>query len=285
MLGLTKENLRHIALLVRRGKNPVPVVYESLGESFPLALAPGWLNLGLWHGSGDPAEAPAAARRLVETIAAELPRAGVVLDVGNGLGAQDPLIAEVTGARRLIAVNITESQLRAGARFLKDAGARPVVADATTLPIRDDSVDGVISVEAAFHFSSRASFFAECARVLRAGGVLSMSDVSMERLPESPGTALWGLAGLRVWGLARHAMIPAAEIARMAEDAGLKQVRIRSVGKRVIDPAFAYFSSRIEGGTVREPWIRWAGRLLVRGWSELRRRDMVDYVLMTARAP
>ena len=40
-----------------------------------MALAPGWLNLGLWQGDGgDPAEAPVAVRRLVENLAAALPR-------------------------------------------------------------------------------------------------------------------------------------------------------------------------------------------------------------------
>jgi Methyltransferase domain len=34
-------------------------------------------------------------------------------------------------------------------------GAAPVVGDAARLPIADGSVDGIISVEAAFHFSSR----------------------------------------------------------------------------------------------------------------------------------
>ena len=38
---------------------------------------------------------PAAVRRLVREIAAPLPRGGDVLDVGNGLGAQDALIRDV----------------------------------------------------------------------------------------------------------------------------------------------------------------------------------------------
>ncbi|HEY2803321.1 MAG TPA: hypothetical protein VGJ67_05320, partial [Actinomycetota bacterium] len=114
MTSWTKENLKHTAGLLRQGRNPAATVYDSIGPDFFLALAPGWLNLGLWEGSGDPEEAPAAARRLVETIAAELPKHADVLDVGNGLGAQDPVIAEVAEPRRLVAVNITESQLRAG---------------------------------------------------------------------------------------------------------------------------------------------------------------------------
>ena len=138
-------------------RNPAATVYDSIGSDFSVALAPGWLNLGLWEGDGsDPDEAPVAVRRLVETIAAELPTGGDVLDVGNGLGEQDPLIAQVAETRSLTAVNITLSQLVAGTPRLAEAGARGVNADATRLPLRSGSFDGVISVEAAFHFPSRA---------------------------------------------------------------------------------------------------------------------------------
>lgn len=285
MLGLTRENLRHIGLLIRRGSNPVPVIYESLGDVFPLALAPGWLNLGLWEGPGDASEAPAAARRLVENLAARLPKEGVVVDVGNGLGVQDTVIAGVARPRGLTAVNITESQLRAGRRWLNEAGAQPLIADATSLPIRDGSVDGVISVEAAFHFSSRAAFFAECGRVLRSGGVLSMSDLSIDQLPDTPGSAFWGLLGLRFWGLSRPAMVPADAIAGMARDAGLTEVRIERVGDRVIDPAFRYFNDRLDRGTLEPRWLASVGRAFLRGWTDLRRRGAVDYILLEARAP
>src|SRR6187549_1708005 len=108
----TRENVRHAASLFRYDRYPAATVYDSLGTDFFLALEPGWLNLGLWEGDGsDPAEAPQAVRRLVRTLAEDLPLNGDLLDVGNGLGAQDPLIAEVARPRSLTAVNITLSQL------------------------------------------------------------------------------------------------------------------------------------------------------------------------------
>jgi SAM-dependent methyltransferase len=285
VLGLTKENWRHVALLVRQGRNPAPVVYDSLGPNFPLAFSPGWLNLGLWESDGDVDEAPVAVRRLVERVAAVLPVGGVILDVGNGLGAQDAVIAAVTRPRQLIAVNITESQLRAGRAVLSEAGGVPVLADATTLPIADRSIDGIISVEAAFHFSSRAAFFAECRRVLRSGGVLSMSDVSVERLPSRPNEIFSGLMGLRVWGLRSHAMVPAQQIVATARDAGLTDVHVERVGDRVIDPAFNFARRRLEAEDAVPQWQRRVGRVLVRAWSKLRSRGMVEYILLTATAP
>src|SRR5687767_12501369 len=118
----TRENLRHIFSVFRQGRNPTATVYNSLGRDFFLALAPGWLNLGLWEGDGTEEEAPIAVRRLVETLASDLPTGGIILDVGSGLGVQDAIIAEVARPRRLIALNITESQLRDGKAALSEAG-------------------------------------------------------------------------------------------------------------------------------------------------------------------
>ena len=174
MLGWTGENVRHAAEMVRQGRNPAARVYESIGSEFFLAPSPGWLNLGLWDGAGSEDQAEAACRRLVATLASALPAGGVIVDAGNGLGVQDGLINELVRPRRLVAVNITEWQLAAGRRRLAAAGAAPVVGDAARLPIAGGAADGIISVEAAFHFSSRRAFFEQCYRVLRPGGVVTM---------------------------------------------------------------------------------------------------------------
>ena len=99
MPRVTLENLKHLSLLVRLGANPAATVYESLGEDFFIAPPDGWLNLGLWEpGQRD---ASKASEHLVATLATSLPKKSVVIDVGNGLGAQDAVIKEVTEALSL----------------------------------------------------------------------------------------------------------------------------------------------------------------------------------------
>ena len=285
--GWTRANVRHAASVLRHGANPAETVYESLGPDFFVALAPGWLNLGLWDGDGgDPAEAPMAVRRLVETIARELPSGGDVLDVGNGLAEQDPLIACVASTRSLTAVNITRSQLVAGAPRLAEAGAWGVHADATRLPLRDGSFDGVISVEAAFHFPSRAAFFAEAWRVLRPGGVLTMSDIPTARMPRTPGEGLAAFTQLRVWGLGSHAAATADEIVGLALDAGFVDVRAQSVGDRVIGPALRFVRDRLDRGAGDVPRsYHFAVRLMLRQVDLLWRRGVLDYLLLHGRKP
>jgi ubiquinone/menaquinone biosynthesis C-methylase UbiE len=284
VLGLTSANLRHVLRLFRFGRRPAVTVYESIGDDFFLAPAPGWLNLGWWEGEGDEAEAARAPGRLVEMMAAALPRDAAILDVANGLGAQDPVIARVARPRFLVAVNLSEFQLRAGRDRLAEAGALAVLADAVRLPFDDSSFDGLICVEAAFHFPSRARFFSEANRVLRPGGVLSMSDVTMERLPRTVTDAAAGLAQLRVWGIRTSQVAGAQEIATMARAAGFVDVRVELCADRTIDPALRMANERLAqpGGTPAAHV--WGARVGIRSAERLRRRGLIEYALLTARA-
>ncbi len=282
----TGPNLRHAAAMFRYGRNPTATVYDSLGEDFFLALAPGWLNLGLWEGDGsDPAEAVVAVRRLVACLAGDLPRRGQVLDVGNGLAEQDPVIADVARTRSLTALNITHSQLRSGVERLHAAGAHGVNGDATRMPFRDASFDGVISVEAAFHFPSRDAFFAEAFRVLRPGGVLTMSDIATVRYPRGPREAFAALTQLRAWGLGVHAAASSGVILRKAEAAGFTDLRSERVGDRVIAPALRFVRDRLDAGR-GAPWsIEQAARLMLTQVDLIWERGMIDYLLLCGSKP
>jgi SAM-dependent methyltransferase len=251
--GWTIRHARHAAAILKQDRNPAARVYESIGPDCFLALAPGWLNLGLWEGPG--CEAEAACHRMVRTLALALPAGGTILDVGNGLATQDPLIAEA------------------------------VAGDAVRLPIAGSTIDGVISVEAAFHFRSRQGFFGECYRVLRRGGALSISDIAIRRWPASPGEVLAGLTQLRVFGLQRSMAMTAGQIAAAARAAGLAGVQVTTCGDRVIAPALRLTAQRLASTTAAPAGQRAAARLLLRQADLLWRRRIIDYLLLRAVRP
>jgi len=283
--GWTGQNLRHVATMIRQGRNPAARVYESLGSECFVALAPGWLNLGLWEGPGTEAGAEAACRRLVQTVASALPAGGVIVDVGNGLGTQDPLIAERAAPRRLVAVNVAEWQLAAGRDRLREAAAAPVAGDAARLPLAGGVADGLISVEAAFHFRSRRAFFAECYRVLRPGGVLSMTDISTERWPRGPAELASGLAQMRVFGLRPGAAMTAGQIAAAARAAGLVDVEVTRCGDRVIAPALRVVAARLSCSPSAPLGQHAAARVMLWQVELLWRHRIIDYLLLRAARP
>lgn len=283
---LSWENVRHAAGMLRYGRNPAATVYDSLGPDFFLALDDGWLNLGLWEGDGsDPTEAPTAVRALVRRIAEPLPAGGDVLDVGNGLGAQDPVIAAVARTRSLTALNVTLSQLHAGRARLEEAGARGVNGDASRMPLRRGSFDGVISVEAAFHFPSRRRFLDESFRVLRPGGVLTMSDIPINRLPRTPLEGLAAVTQLRLWGLHRRTAATPDEIVAMARAAGFVDVRATLVGDRTIAPALRFVRDRLDGARHGSRTQAIAARAMLAQVDLLWGRRLIDYLLLSARRP
>jgi SAM-dependent methyltransferase len=281
---VTTANLRHALGMLRFGRNPAATVYDSIGSEFFLALDDGWLNLGLWEGDGsDPSEAGAAVRRLVTRMAHDLPAGGDVLDVGNGLAAQDPVIAEVSSARSLTALNITLSQLRAGRERLATAGAHGVNGDASRMPFAPESFDGVISVEAAFHFPSRARFFAEAFRVLRPGGVLTISDVPVLRFPATPRELLAGIAMLRLWGIRAQAAATPLEIEHQVSAAGFDDVRSVLAGSQVIAPAFRSVHARLDDASAGGLPERVAARAMLREAEVLWEHGVLEYLFLAAR--
>lgn len=104
-----------------------------------------------------------------------IPHGGIALDVGSGPGSVTASLARAAGPDGLaLGVDISEPMLARAVR----AEAGPQVgflrADAQRLPLRDQTVDAVVSIAVLQLVPDPAVALAEMARVLRAGGRLAV---------------------------------------------------------------------------------------------------------------
>ena len=136
----------------------------------------GFYNVGYWLPGTVGLED--ACRSLVRAHMDCVPSPGTVrqvLDAGCGLGSGSAEMARHFNQARVTAINLSEAQI-AFARQQHPAVDFQVM-DACRMTFPSARFDLVLSVEAVFHFNTRADFLKEAFRVLRPGGQLVFSDI------------------------------------------------------------------------------------------------------------
>ncbi|MBM3422662.1 MAG: methyltransferase domain-containing protein [Chlorobi bacterium] len=154
-------------------------VYDLIGTS-SLTEHALYLNLGYWR-DADTIDKASEELALLVAKRGGMGPGDTVLDCGYGFGDQDILWARNMKPDRIIGLNITKSQVERARRNVADAGLGKSIdlreGSATEMPIENESVDLVVSVESAFHYRTREDFFREAFRVLRQGGRLVTADI------------------------------------------------------------------------------------------------------------
>ena len=154
-------------------------VYDLIGTS-SLTENTLYLNLGYWRDVDTIDEASEALALLVAKRGG-MGQGDTVLDCGYGFGDQDILWARNMKPEKIIGLNITNSQVERARINVADAGLEKSIdlreGSATEMPIENESIDLVVSLESAFHYRTREDFFKEAYRVLRPGGRLVTADI------------------------------------------------------------------------------------------------------------
>jgi ubiquinone/menaquinone biosynthesis C-methylase UbiE len=102
-----------------------------------------------------------------------------VLEVGAGSGFYSPTIADRTPEGRLAVLDLQAEMLKKARRKLNSKGLSNVsyaLADASRLPFKEQSFDVVFLVAVLGEIADRKSFLGEARRVLKPGGLLSISE-------------------------------------------------------------------------------------------------------------
>lgn len=112
-----------------------------------------------------------------------------VLDLGCGAGIDAILAAHRVGpGGRVVALDFLPEMLESTAAAAHEAGLEnvdPVEGEIEAIPLADESVDHVVSNGVINLAARKRRVLAECARVLRRGGELCVSDLTVgdEELP------------------------------------------------------------------------------------------------------
>jgi arsenite methyltransferase len=170
--------------------------------------------------------AQALSRRLITAFQhpaewLNIPAGGIALDVGSGPGTVTASLARAAGSDGLaLGVDISEPMLTRAVR--NEAGPQVgfIRADAQRLPLRDDTVDAVVSMAVLQLIPNPAAALAEIARVLRPGGRLAIMVPTAGRAAR-----FWQMLpniGAHVFG--------EDEIGDILEDNGFVSVRVKNIG-------------------------------------------------------
>lgn len=103
---------------------------------------------------------------------------GIFLDFGCKFGHLTPLLKEF-GAASVISVDVDDEYLADGAKFIGESfGSRYVKSDDCYLDVPSNTVDFILVNEVISHINPSLLdiFYSECARVLKVGGELVISD-------------------------------------------------------------------------------------------------------------
>ncbi len=166
-------------------RTSVPVYFDYLIDAFHRGASGRYVHLGYWDAPPGVAKEDfvAAQQRLDDRLVAMagLEAGQDVLDAGCGFGGTLGGLNRRLAGMRLTGVNIDPRQLEICRMQLpaNDNRFEWHESDACRLPFPDASFDRVLCIEAMFHFNSRRAFFREAARVLKPGGALVGSDITI----------------------------------------------------------------------------------------------------------
>lgn len=241
-----------------------------------------WGSLGSWPAIDYASACQALADRVAQ--AAPLPHGARILSPGCGDGEELTLWHRRYGAAQVIGVD--RAKAAAGVRP-GPAAVRRIQGDAMSLAsLCGAGFDAVLCVDAAYHFSPRTDWLQQVRSVLKPGGWVVYTDLTLQRTVLPLSAARWLLAPVALAARIDTAdLMPASAGIERLKALGFTQVRGEALDSEVLDgfAAFVREQTRRLGQDAQSPgWRRAAATARALPWA---RRLGLGYALFCARWP
>ena len=227
----------------RRKEKDVVNLYDSLSDLMRIATGGDMLNFGYWD--DDTKTALDAQKKMCSIFAkkAQLESNLHVLDVGSGIGSPSIQWSKEYSPIKLSCININYSQLESSVTKTKNElsqndgkNMNAINATATILPFENESVDRVLSLEAAQHFKPLKNFISESHRILKKNGIFALAIPVMT---QSNSNSIRNLGSLSFTWSSEHYSKDFVESA--LEQQGFENINLEKIGNHVYSPLANYY--------------------------------------------
>ncbi|XP_065183309.1 erythromycin 3''-O-methyltransferase-like [Sycon ciliatum] len=198
----------------------------------------GMLNFGFWtNGNKDYIK---AGHELLSQVAdpVKLNGESTLLDVANGMGAQDVFFMKKYSPAHIDMIDLTLSHHLIAKKRMQDNNLQDRVTahygSAVDLPFEDNKFSHVFSVEGGAHFPTREKFFGEALRVLKPGGWMSLADYAMPKRPTGMFENMFARLCAKLWNAPLENWYGCEDFKTRMEAAGFVDVVVKDVGEYTI---------------------------------------------------
>lgn len=232
-----------------------------------------FMNMGYWAHGADSLDTACCELANQVAVAGAFAETDHILDVGFGFGDQELYWMETVGPARIVGVDISPYHIKIARRRIKAVeGVELQLGSATDLRFPDGTFDKVVSIEAAFQFGCRDTFFRQAWRVMRPGGRLVLTDLIPR---QASGHALNQVSP-------EHNQISIKDYAAKLEAAGFTGVQVTSLRDAVCVPYCAHIAKMTADPASN---LNWFNRWFLSGRGNPALYEGLDYIIATADKP
>jgi len=201
-----------------------------------------------------------------------------MLDLGSGYGAQLMLWAQAFGVRAISTFEPNSEAQRSAQAYAAHNGIDVSWLAQPTLPV--DSVNAVVSVDAAYHFQDRRKLLTHLAAALKSAGRLAWTDLLLESAPANKPHPIQRISS--VFDIPQENLLTEQDYRHLLEGSGFTDIQFENLSAGVLGGFAQHWKDVLNQHQHREDasWLKY--RLTAAAASLALRYDTPRYVLITA---